>query len=224
MRRLFSTVFLVGCNGFSASTDIPDTNEIDSDVEVAHDSDEIADSETPDPADVDDDDDGFSENQGDCDDADDDLHPNATDNCNGETDEDARMDDPYELTNGDAYPLSALTEAPEQSVQAALYNDNDQDAYDFYLDDPFYDAFTLYIELDGSPNGAEYELTLAVIEPEEGDAGVIDTVSGSESLEIVYDDSWNGTSQAGLYRVTVSSAMGADCSDPYSLSIEKTWL
>jgi len=220
----------MGCEGFSASVVVPDTDAADTEVEIP-DSEMPVDTAPPDPADVDDDGDGFTENEGDCDDHNGSISPDADDdcnglddNCNGEPDEGAQFDDPYELQGGEAFQLAALSEESEQQVSGTLYNTNDEDEFDFYLDDPFYDAFNLTITLDGIPTGADYQLTLSVIEPEEGSPSVIETTSGDGTLEILFEDSWNGTSQAGMYRVAISSDDGADCSSPYSLFIEKTWL
>lgn len=184
------------------------------------------DSSPPDPNDVDDDGDGYSENQGDCDDLNGSIHPDAPDtcdgidtDCDGQLDEDAASDDPYEPNDESPYSLGSLDDNPEYEAAGRLSNDIDVDRFGFTLVDHWYDSFTLTISLSNVPSDATYRLTLNRLRSDGSESlGRIDQVFGSGSIEIVYEDA-SGPEDGGDYEIVVESVAGADCASAYLLTV-----
>ena len=183
----------------------------------------------------DDDGDGFSENEGDCDDADADVHPDRTDECNGvdddcdgQADEDAALDDAYEPNDSNASDLGELVEGTPFSVTAILYNDEDVDRYGFYIDDLTladwsFEVFTVTVNLSGIPDTATYLLSVERLTSDTGEVetGVVSSEFGSGSITIEIEDG-SGVDDSGFFELRVEGVEGADCSKAYLLSVERT--
>ena len=220
-------LMLVAC-GFEASGSL-----IDSAAEVLEPSgedsavpDDTGDTEAPDPLDEDDDGDGLSENEGDCDDTDGSVHPGAVDlcdgdddDCDGEVDEDAEDEDPYEPNDDDPHDLGTLESGAGHEVAAFLHNDQDDDRFSFYVEDSWIgDAFPVTITLANIPSSATYKLTVNRLSTDgSAELGLVDEDFGSGSLTIVLEDS-TGPDDGGVYEVVVGAIANADCGSAYLLT------
>ncbi|MCB9761212.1 MAG: putative metal-binding motif-containing protein [Alphaproteobacteria bacterium] len=183
--------------------------------------------DTTDPRDVDDDGDGFTENEGDCNDAEAQVYPDAEDvcdgldnDCDGELDEDATGDDPYEPNDETPYDLGSLEDTPTHQITATLHNDLDEDRFQFYVEDSWLDSFTVDITLANVPQDATYRLTLNRLRSD-GDepTGQVDQAFGGGSVQLVLEDR-TGPEDGGDYEIVVEAVGGADCAANYLLTIE----
>ncbi len=179
------------------------------------------DGEEPDPADVDDDQDGYTENEGDCDDADPGVRPGQVDgcdgvdeDCDGEADEDAPDEDPYEPNDAAATDLGSLSDDPAHSIEAPLHDNRDVDRYAFDLEDGGWSLFRLDVGLSSIPDDATYRLVVRNLNSGE----TLYDESGSDSLAFQFDDR-AFSEDGGRYEVAVSARGGADCSRRYLLTV-----
>jgi len=203
----------------SGEASVDDTQSIDTGIDL----------------DRDDDGDGFTENEGDCDDSNADVRPDRTDECNGidddcdgQADEDAALDDAYEPNDTNASDLGELVEGTPLSVTAILYNDEDVDRYGFYIDDLTledwsWEVFTVTVNLSGIPDTATYLLTVERLTSDTGEVetGEVDSQFGSGSITIEIEDT-SGVDDSGFFELRVEGVEGADCSSAYLLSVERT--
>ena len=216
----------LGC-GFDASGQLVDSGLSDPTPVVDSEEPPVDSDEPVDPWTTDDDHDGWSEEKGDCDDEDSAISPDADDVCNdvdddcdGELNEDAVDDDPYEPNDTTAAQLGALEDQDTHEIAAFLHNDADDDTFSFYVDDVWSgDEFPVTITLSNIPSDATYKLSLERVESDgDGELGVIDEEFGTGSLEIVLEDS-SGPEDGGVYEVTVGAIANADCGKAYLLTI-----
>lgn len=175
----------------------------------------------PDPDDVDDDQDGFSENDGDCDDTDPGVAPGQVDgcdgvdeDCDGEIDEDAVDEDPYEPNDTTGVDLGSLADDPTQTIEAPLHDDGDVDRFTFELVDGSWSLFQLDVGLSNIPEDAVYRLRLRNL----SSGQTVYDEDGSGALSVTVDDTLL-QDDAGTWEVEVSSLGGADCGRRYLLSV-----
>lgn len=175
----------------------------------------------PDPLDVDDDEDGFTEREGDCDDADPGISPGQVDGCDGEdedcdgdVDEDAVDEDPYEPNDTAGVDLGSLSDDPAHNIEAALHDDGDVDRFVFDLVDGGWSLFRLDVGLSNIPEDAVYRLRLRNL----SSGQTVYDESGSGALSVRVDDTVL-QDDAGTWEVEVSSLGGADCGRRYLLSV-----
>ena len=185
--------------------------------------------------DQDNDGDGYTENEGDCDDTDADVRPGVTDECNGvdddcdgQADEDSALDDACEPNDTNASDLGELVEGTPFSVTAILYNDEDVDRYGFYIDDLTledwsWEVFTVTVNLSGIPDTATYLLSVERLTSDTGEVevGLVGSEFGSGSITIEIEDG-SGVDDSGFFELRVEGVEGADCSNAYLLSVERS--
>jgi hypothetical protein len=228
MLRFLPLVFLLACDfkagGTIRGVDGGDDTGSSQDTDTAED--------TGSSSATDDDGDGISEDDGDCDDTDPSIHPGASDRCNGvdddcdgEIDEDALLDDSYEPNDSVASDLGDLDEGSPLEVTALLYNDEDVDRYGFYVDDLTLEdwsieVFTITITLSNIPDDATYLLTLNRTSSDTGEStpGQLDQEFGTGSVSITLNDT-EFVDDSGDFEMSVEAVAGADCSSAYLLSI-----
>ena len=220
---------LAAC-GFTAAGGLIDSGgsepaEGDSDPPVSEDTGDTG--EPIDELDRDDDGDGYAENEGDCDDADGSVHPGATDRCNGvdddcdgDLDEDAVSEDPYEPNDSEPYELGTLESGGGLEVAAFLHNSADDDRFAFYVDDSWIgDAFPVTIALTNIPADATYKISLNRLATDGSqELGLVDEDFGSGSLTLTLEDS-TGPDDGGTYEVVVGAVANADCGSAYLLTV-----
>jgi hypothetical protein len=171
--------------------------------------------------------DGWTVDDGDCDDYDEFSNPaepadacdGADNDCDGRTDEDFDEDE-YEPNDDAGYDLGDLT-GVEDVVYGFLYPSTEWDAFEFYLDDGWWDVFGVDVSLAGVPFEADLAITLYMFDEEAGSWTVMMDadeagLGGAETL------SYGGSSfsdDTGAYAITISSTTGESCSESYALEI-----
>ncbi len=219
---------LLSC-GFSASGGLVDSGG--DDPTPADDSASPGDTgdtgEQLDPLDRDDDGDGWSENEGDCDDEVSSVRPGATDtcdgdddDCDGELDEDAVDEDPYEPNDDDPHDLGTLEATSGHAAVAFLHNNADDDRFSFYVEDNWYgDAFPVTVTLANIPANATYKLTVNRLSTDGSEElGLVDEDFGSGTVSLVLEDS-SGPDDGGVYEVVVGAIANADCGSAYLMTV-----
>jgi hypothetical protein len=178
----------------------------------------------PNPFERDDDGDGYSENQGDCDDGDPSLHPDQPDPCNGidddcdgVLDEDAAGEDIYEPNDEAWFYLGSLADEEHFSVTGVLHNDDDDDRFSFYIDDPWYSSFGFQVSVSSIPADATYRLQVGRL-ADDGSLTEIQSSYGAVELSLA-EEGEGGVDDAGTYGVIVDAVGGADCGRSYLLTI-----
>jgi len=173
-----------------------------------------------DPSTLDEDGDGVTVGDGDCDDGDPAVYPGATDlcdgrdqDCDGQTDEDARFEDVYEDNDTTAVFLDDLSGGGSLSVEALLDSGDDVDRFAFEIDDSTWSLWDMTIRLSNIPDG--YRWRLRWIRPdgsteESTGAGSV-VLEGSD--ELLVDD-------AGVWEIVVESEDGAPCDSWYLLTVD----
>ncbi len=231
--RAFSLAFplLVGCQlavpdtvtDVPRDTAPPETTPDDSPVDTG---DTDTDTVPEDPFDRDDDGDGWSENEGDCDDDDAAVHPEQDDECNGMDDdcdgvyeEDAAGDDIYEPNDTAWFYLGSLADDEHYSVSGILHNDDDDDLFSFYIDDPWYESFGFEVSLTNIPSDATYRLKLGRV-ADDGSFEELQSDYGSGELSL-REEGETFVDDGGTYGVMIDAVGGADCGRSYLLSVTK---
>jgi len=227
---------LIDATDSGSATDDGDADtDIDADTDVDTDTDTDSDAD----GDEDGDGDGWTPNEGDCDDGNAEVNPGATsddcdgldNDCDGTTDEDFAGDS-NEPNDIEATDLGSLADYDEETVVLNGYISpaHDVDVFRLYVDDGWFDWFTVEVLLTTVPRNADLAIELVWVEDSDGAShGTVaeaDEGGIGEDEFLSYDSGISGiwSDTAGIYEVVVYSKEGHGCEAPYELTIAETGL
>ena len=228
------TLLIIGCTGLAIIEDINDSGNIVIDSPENQDTgltDQNQDStEDSEPTERDFDGDGYSVEDGDCNDLNPDIHPFQNDkcdgvdnNCDGNVDEGAigAMYEPNDAPwNG--YDLGQYSAGDSVNVQGIISEPTDSDNYQLYVEEGWFEDFTIEFELIAQGARADFTIELWLVENGSGDRedlllSVNNLSAGGIERGKFNGDTWKNDS--GFYEFRIAALSAQDCDAIYELDI-----